>query len=405
MCFYTLFQIKKARLIKMYLDINTISRIIKNMKVGISTNREQITNFIDNIKKSQENLKSQLGIITVDITRIIKEVDELEKQDKEKNKMLTEVFENLDKYNKNEIKSIYEISTGIKIKYNIKKNEERLLRDRRGNLEVELKKTIMNIEDCEMIIEKNNQIKLAFDYLKEDIFLGLGGLDNNSKMAIGIKVLEAQESERKRIARNIINGPVQNCNNALKKVDSLRGVIKNDLEEGLKELDSIKKSIELELKEVKNIYLDLRPFYLDNIGLNETIQETVKIILKGSNINIKMNLKPIKTEVEPIMQVAVYRIFQEILNNIIKHSKAKNANIKLDFEAKYIILVIYDDGIGFEVKETLKIVKAKEETYGLKGILDRVEQLQGDINILSSAGTGTTYTIKLPISRDIINDN
>lgn len=389
----------------MYLDINTISRIIKNMKVGISTNREQITNFIDNIKKSQENLKSQLGIITVDITRIIKEVDELEKQDKEKNKMLTEVFENLDKYNKNEIKSIYEISTGIKIKYNIKKNEERLLRDRRGNLEVELKKTIMNIEDCEMIIEKNNQIKLAFDYLKEDIFLGLGGLDNNSKMAIGIKVLEAQESERKRIARNIINGPVQNCNNALKKVDSLRGVIKNDLEEGLKELDSIKKSIELELKEVKNIYLDLRPFYLDNIGLNETIQETVKIILKGSNINIKMNLKPIKTEVEPIMQVAVYRIFQEILNNIIKHSKAKNANIKLDFEAKYIILVIYDDGIGFEVKETLKIVKAKEETYGLKGILDRVEQLQGDINILSSAGTGTTYTIKLPISRDIINDN
>ena len=389
----------------MYLDINTISRIIKNMKVDISTNREQITNFIDNIKKSQENLKSQLGIITVDITRIIKEVDELEKQDKEKNKMLTEVFENLDKYNKNEIKSIYEISTGIKIKYNIKKNEERLLRDRRGNLEVELKKTIMNIEDCEMIIEKNNQIKLAFDYLKEDIFLGLGGLDNNSKMAIGIKVLEAQESERKRIARNIINGPVQNCNNALKKVDSLRGVIKNDLEEGLKELDSIKKSIELELKEVKNIYLDLRPFYLDNIGLNETIQETVKIILKGSNINIKMNLKPIKTEVEPIMQVAVYRIFQEILNNIIKHSKAKNANIKLDFEAKYIILVIYDDGIGFEVKETLKIVKAKEETYGLKGILDRVEQLQGDINILSSAGTGTTYTIKLPISRHIINDN
>jgi len=144
---------------------------------------------------------------------------------------------------------------------------------------------------------------------------------------------------------------------------------------------------------------------LDDLGLNETIKETTRAINLELGININLQLKPIKDEVDPIIQVAVYRIVQEVCNNIKKHSKAKNVDIKFDFGIKYLILYICDDGVGFNVEETLNRAKTKEFTYGLVGIYDRVKQLQGKINIKSSHGKGTCYIIKLPINREVIKDD
>jgi len=112
----------------------------------------------------------------------------------------------------------------------------------------------------------------------------------------------------------------------------------------------------------------------------------------------------LEKEVESIIQVAVFRIIQEIFNNIKKHSKAKHVEVKLDFGTKYLRLIISDDGIGFDVEETLKKVKTKGTSYGLIGILDRVNQLQGKIQIESSMGKGSVYNVLLPVNREVIRD-
>jgi len=143
---------------------------------------------------------------------------------------------------------------------------------------------------------------------------------------------------------------------------------------------------------------------LEDLGLNETIKEAVKTIILQNNIRINLKLKPLNDEVEHIIQVAVYRIVQEVFNNIIKHAKAKKAEVKLDYGTKYLQLVISDDGIGFDVEKTLDRVKSSEKSYGLIGIMDRVSQLQGTTNIESTKGKGTVYTIKLPINRGVIQD-
>ena len=279
--------------------------------------------------------------------------------------------------------------------------KKRSLREKRDSLEIALKKIMVNIEDGEKII---NQISIAMGYLEGDILSALEGADKNSEMFIGIKILEAQESERKRIARDIHDGPAQHMANVVMKVDICKMVIQKDLEEGIKELEDLKESVKVALKEVRSIIFDLRPMSLDDLGLNQTIQQTVNAITQESNIDIKLKLKPIQTEIESIIQVAVYRIIQEIFNNIKKHSKAKNAEVRMDFGAKYLMLIITDDGVGFNVEETLKRVKTKGTSYGLIGIFDRVNQLQGEITIKSSEKTGTTYTVKLPINREVIKD-
>ncbi|WDC84545.1 ATP-binding protein [Caloramator sp. mosi_1] len=122
---------------------------------------------------------------------------------------------------------------------------------------------------------------------------------------------------------------------------------------------------------------------LDDLGLIQTIQDYVKTIKEETNIDIELKLKPIKDEVENIIQVAVYRIVQEILNNIKKHSKAKKVEIKLDYGLKYLLLIVSDDGIGFDIEETLNRVKQQGTNYGLLGIMERVNQLQGEIEIAS----------------------
>lgn len=385
----------------MDLDINTMNRIIKNTIDAIGSSRGQILNIVDSIRKEQENLSGQLEQVRNDIVKLIAEVDELEKQDKAGRRRLVEVSADFKKYTEKDIKEAYEKAADVRIKYYTKINEEKALRERRDGLEISLKKTMINIEDGEKII---NQVSIAIGYLEGDILSVLEGADKDSEMFLGIKILEAQESERKRIARDIHDGPAQHMANVVMKVDICKMVITNDLEEGLKELEDLKQSVKVALKEVRSIIFDLRPMSLDDLGLIQTIKQMVNGISEGTNIEIKTNLKAVQAEIEPIIQVAVYRIIQEIFNNIKKHSKAKNAELRMDFGTKYLMIKMTDDGIGFNVEETLNRVKTKGASYGLIGIYDRINQLQGEIQIKSSEGAGTIYSVKLPINREVIRN-
>jgi two-component system sensor histidine kinase DegS len=383
------------------IDVNVINKIIKKVIEEIGSSKEQIFSIVSSIRNEYENLKVELVNIKEAIGEVIEDVDNLEKLDKLKRKRLAEVSQNFNRFSEHDIKAAYEEAEEIRVKLVSKRNEEKGLKQKRHQLEISLRKTMENIEAGEKII---NQVSVALGYLEGNILSMLDKDDRNSEMFMGIKILEAQENERKRVARDIHDGPAQHMANIVMKVDICKMVMKKDLEEGLKELDDLKNSVKVALNETRGIIFDLRPMSLDDLGLNQTIQETVKSITKESGIDIELKLKPVKAEIEPIIQVAVYRIIQEVFNNIKKHSKAKHAEIKLDFGAEYLMLIITDDGIGFDVEETLKRVKTKGASYGLIGIFDRVNQLQGEIDIKSAKGKGTVYNVRLPINREVIRD-
>ncbi|MDI9215177.1 ATP-binding protein [Clostridium tertium] len=159
------------------------------------------------------------------------------------------------------------------------------------------------------------------------------------------------------------------------------------------------------LKEVRGIIYDLRPLHLEELGLMEAIKDMINIISAEANIKIDINVDESNYEVEKIMQIAIYRIIQEILNNIKKHSKAKYVYLRINYIKDYIYIYLQDDGIGFDVQETLINTKQKGNRYGLIGIFERVEQLRGKIEVKSSNGEGTIYKIKLPINRKVIKND
>ena len=159
------------------IDIDHINNIIKKIIGQISNSRKQILEIVDNARTEYEGLKTEIALIRGIIDKAINEVDALEVQDKLMRKKLVEVSKKFNIYDENEIKSVYEKASDIRVKFIMKQNEEKQLREKRDSLELALKKSIKNIDNSEKII---NQISIAMAYLEGDILSVLEGADKGS---------------------------------------------------------------------------------------------------------------------------------------------------------------------------------------------------------------------------------
>ncbi|WP_411170414.1 histidine kinase [Clostridium sp. MB05] len=377
---------------------NNVKDVIHDVIKEIDSSKSKIFHIADKMRDELEVKKNELIEVKNRLSVVIDEVDYLEKIDRSMRNKLVEESKKLSDSDNNFFKEIYEEALDIRVKYVTKQNEEKELVQKRDSLERTLKNYSLSIQEAEGAV---NQINIALGYLEGNVLNILNDKDEKFQMITGIKILENQELERRRIAREIHDGPAQYIANAMMRVDFCKVVVKKDLDKGIRELDDLKSNVRMALKEVRGIIYDLRPLSLEELGLYEAIKEMVNIISSENNIIIKALVDEGEYKVEKIIQVATYRIIQEIFNNMKKHSKAKFVELKINYIKDCICIYIQDDGVGFNVKETLLKVKQKGNCYGLIGIFERVKQLRGKIEIKSSCGNGTIYKIRLPISRKV----
>lgn len=375
-------------------NTNNINMIVKRVISEINIGKSNIFKIVDNVSDEFQVKNEELQEVKREIEEVIEKVDKLQVLDKNMRLTLAEVSKISGEKAEKIMKRAYEEAIEIRVEYITKQNEEKNLRRRRNSLEKTLKNYLQNIEEADNTV---NQINIALGYLEGD----MANIEEDSQMLIGIKILESQERERKRIAREIHDGPAQYIANTMMRIDFCKMVVQKDLNKGLKELDDLKNNVRKALKEVRGILFDLRPLSLEERGLNEAIKDMVNEISIESNICVNVILNNMNYEIEHIIEIAVYRIIQEILNNIKKHSKANEVSVRIECGKEYISFLVKDDGIGFDLKETMAKNKEKGTSYGLIGIFDRVTQLQGNIDIKSEHNRGTIYNIKLPINREV----
>ncbi|NKF07399.1 sensor histidine kinase [Clostridium gasigenes] len=375
-------------------NTNNINMIVKRVISEINIGKSNIFKIVDNVSDEFQVKNEELQEVKREIEEVIGKVDKLQILDKNMRLTLAEVSKISGEKAEKIMKKAYEEAIEIRVEYITKQNEEKNLKRRRNSLEKTLKNYLKNIEEADNTV---NQINIALGYLEGD----MANVEEDSQMLIGIKILESQERERKRIAREIHDGPAQYIANTMMRIDFCKMVVQKDLNKGLKELDDLKNNVRKALKEVRGILFDLRPLSLEERGLNEAIKDMVNEISIESNICVNLILNTVNYEIEHIIEIAVYRIIQEILNNIKKHSKANEVSVRIECGKEYITFMVKDDGIGFDLKETMARNKEKGTSYGLIGIFDRVTQLQGNIDIKSEHNRGTIYKIKLPINREV----
>ena len=237
---------------------------------------------------------------------------------------------------------------------------------------------------------------IVYAYQKRLSFLEKRRLEQD---AFSRQLINAHESERHRIAGELHDSLgqelliIKNWSLLL-----LRQIPEKD--KNRKQIEEISETATRALDETRNISRNLRPQYLQKFGLTETLQNMAKKIEDSTKIKIKISIVNIDGLFSPEEELSIYRIIQECLNNIIKHSGAKNSQLNIRFIAasleltnsqEKVEIVIKDDGIGFD------LASKRKTSFGLDNIVQRTELLGGRYNINSAPGKGTTITINLPI--------
>ena len=251
--------IEDVREIKGIKDINNIlSIVIEDLDKG----KDKISNIADSLRLEFEKKKNELLNVENKIIFVIEEVNRLEKLDKNMRKMLANSSMNFQSEEKN-MENIYERALNVRVEYITMQQEEKRLQNQREILQRSIKKYLENIEQADSVV---GQVSVAMKYLTGEVYDNLENLEGNNKFSLGIKIVEAQEKERNKIAREIHDGPAQYLASTLMRIDFCKARLKDNLQKGLVELDDVKGNVSKTLKEVRGIICNLRPPFLDGIN-------------------------------------------------------------------------------------------------------------------------------------------
>jgi signal transduction histidine kinase len=221
-----------------------------------------------------------------------------------------------------------------------------------------------------------------------------------AQQAFARQLIASQEAERKRIAAELHDSLSQSLviikNRALM---ALQAPV--NLERATAQLEEIAESSVSAIDEVREIAYALRPFHLDRLGLTKAIAEMVEKMTEAHRLQATLNLISLDGLWSPEVEINLYRIVQESLNNIARHAQATTCRITARREGRTIELEIADNGRGFSLNEPVANpgfqIPNSKSGFGLLGMAERVRLLGGQWQIQSAPGAGTTIIIKLSV--------
>jgi signal transduction histidine kinase len=210
---------------------------------------------------------------------------------------------------------------------------------------------------------------------------------------------QSQEDERRRLARELHDETTQNLLAISRRLELYRDAEEDArYKERWQELHTI---VNETLSGVRQMSQDLRPLILEDLGLIPALQTLVRNAQQGTGAlpHAKLEVSGNPCPLTPEQELAIYRITQEALNNVLKHSRATAAWVGLEYGPNQVSLSIRDDGNGFEVPESIATF-TQSGSFGLMGIQERVWAQAGTLTINSNPHQGTQIQVILPIIRE-----
>jgi two-component system sensor histidine kinase DegS len=378
--------------------VEQIDRVIQNAISVMEDSKIQVFEICEAARRELHSLTNELEKVLQETSDTIDTVDRLERDYRLARVRLTEVSRDFVRYSEPDIKTAYEKATQLQLDLMVYREKENYLRARRDELQHRVKNVEQSIERADTI---NLQMSVVLDYLSGDLNQVTRILESaKNRQLIGLKIILAQEDERKRIAREIHDGPAQSLANLVLRTEIAERLLdKNDLELVRSELVDLKSQIRFGLEEIRKIIFNLRPMALDDLGLVPTLRIFVKDVEEKTRIRAVFETMGKDMRLPGAMEAALFRLVQEGYNNALKHAQPTFVSLEMTFQDETVQLVIADNGVGFQ----LNVVESRSKThthFGLIGMRERVELLQGKMDIESVVGQGTKIKIDVPIKAE-----
>ncbi len=214
---------------------------------------------------------------------------------------------------------------------------------------------------------------------------------------VQMRIVEAQESERSRLAQEVHDGPAQVLANAIFQVEYIERVIDTDLRTAKTELRFLRDLLRRELGSVRTFISQLRPPVLDELGLDGAITDAIGRVTALTGLAISADLAAPTDRLSAAQQTVVLRVLQEALQNVRKHGAASAVNVASAIDGDEWVLTVRDDGRGFDVAA---VAARGRRNFGLQFMRERAELIGARFEVHSRPDGGTLVRLAIPMGAE-----
>ena len=204
-------------------------------------------------------------------------------------------------------------------------------------------------------------------------------------------IINAQESERQRLSRQMHDGPAQALSNFILQTEIAMRLMDIDPVQAKAELVSLKAAAMTTFQKVRNFIFELRPMMLDDLGLVPTIKRYIDTFKEQTGLEVTLAISGKERRLEPYVEVMLFRAMQELLGNAVRHSQTTQVKVQLDMGDAFVKVSVDDNGKGFDTE-----IIRQGNSLGLKLIQERAEMLGGTFEEDSVIGKGTRIAFSVP---------
>ena len=382
------------------LDLNILDKIIKDTMTAVELSKRNIFEIAETAGNDQKRLHEDLERVNSELKQLVDTVNRLESMYKKARVHLMEVSRDFANYSEEDIKKTYRYAQELQVQLAIERERENGLRFKRD----ELARSIVRVNDMALKADDLvSKVDIALTFLNGNLNEFSQHMEGiQQKQMIGGRIILAQEEERKRVAREIHDGPAQAMANVVLRAELCDKLLSSNREQVAEELKQLKLSVKDSLQEIRRIIFNLRPMTLDDLGLVPTLNRFLEELTDREKFTVKLVVHGEGKRLKNTYEVALFRLIQEGLNNARKHSQATEIVVTIDFLAVTIQVTIADNGKGFDLQKVMSEVAGKE-SFGLLSMNERIELLNGKLSIDTALGAGTKIIVVIPMDEAIFS--
>jgi two-component system, NarL family, sensor histidine kinase DegS len=359
--------------------------MVKNVERDEITSTDPKQEIISLLTTEMGTLKRRLGEIKAQIDQQQTMVDREQHRNSDIAAELQTISANLDTIPREDIKSKYDDALDARFR----------LATMRGQLE----KFQANYEQLQKEQSIIGQILTKF----QGVEFGEEGQEEGDSSQRGggvlniVRIVQAQEEERQRLARQMHDGPAQSLTNFILQAEICQRLFDRNPARAGEELNNLKTAASVTFQKVRDFIFDLRPMMLDDLGVVPTVRRYVASFKEKSDIQVDLEIAGEERRLETHREVMLFRGIQELLVNARDYAQATQMKIRLDMSGKRIRILIEDNGRGFDPE----LIASREETQDARvqaiiTLKEKYELIGGAVMVSSNETEGTTVRLELP---------
>ena len=384
-----------------------LRKLLTNTINTIEDNKTQIFDIYENTRREVEGARRRLLELKEHVAATIERVDALTAEEQQAKRRLAEVSEKFTEYTEDEIRKTYEAVSIIQINLAIEREKEQSMRVERDKLEIRLRylgNVVVRAEQMALSIGS------VLSYLSTQVSGVIWQIEAVQKdKFVGARIIKATEEERYRISREIHDGPAQDLANSLFTTTIVERLMDQDMAEAKKTLEELRGEIRKCLTSVRQIIFDMRPMALDDLGLPQAVEQLIALFGERGKLHGTFSLEGDYYALPKHVEIAVFRIVQEALNNVVQHARTDKVRVRMHYTPQALTLLIADEGIGFspdhvdeteddEDDDALDMESQRRRRgrhFGMIGMEERAKLIGAEIQILSEPGKGTKVHLRV----------